>query len=261
MTEIFRNREIEVDPEDIEGHDYRVPLIDWRGYGYGLYGLYLPYDWQDEISRLKELDENYLSTATSIKFDESNIFDYRLKVDDSLGLITELQVLRAGEGQSAVRLDTSFARSGMYIGEDIRNLDTAIKYLEIMSKYLGIVSEDKLTYPYIVSGGHDNCYSENLVVPEKLRNVKNQVPSDFVLKAHRITGQFGTNLRHVSFNEEGLISEVSIDSNECKYILESKAYSYYSHNVDNSFQAATLHSIVGTSINELLKKDSLESWR
>lgn len=262
MAEIFRNREIEFSPENIDGHEFRVPLVEWKGYEYGLYGLHLPHDWQDEIPRLKELDKDYLLRATEIAYDDRGIFNYHLKIDDSSGLMTELQVLKSGEEESRVYLDTSCTmRSGIFVGENIKSLGTSIQYLKILSKYLTIVSDVQRKYPYIVSAGFNSCYSENLIVPEKFRKIKNKFTSSyFTNEAHRITGQFGTVLRNIIFNKEGLISQADIEGNACSYILDKSDYSYYSHNVDNSFQVATLHAIVAMQINELLKSDSSEGW-
>lgn len=262
MAEIFRNRDIEFNPENIDGHEFRVPLVEWNGHEYGLCGLHLPHDWQDEISRLKDLDNGYLLRATGIEYDDRKFFNCRLIIDDSSGLMMELQVIKTGEEKSRVYLDTSSTtRSGMYVGENIKNLGTAIQYLKVLSRYLTIVSDVKEFYPYIESAGYDSCYSENLIVPEMFRKIKNKIASAHIInKAHRITGQFGTVLRNIIFNEEGLISQVDIESNACEYVLDKSNYSYYPHNVDNSFQVATLHGIVAMHINELLKSDSSESW-
>jgi hypothetical protein len=216
--------------------------------------LVLPFEWQKNIPELKSIDKNLLLQGIGAIRETGDKGDWKVIVDENLGLITEVSMEGLNGASSSIRLDTSFfSRNGVYIAEHIETLPTAVRYLEICSRYLQKVSEFTINYPYIAKGGDGYC-SESLIIPEKLQKREHTVSKeDFLFTAHRITGQFGTELVHVLWDEQGLLREVSIDRDACTYHLNRYDYAYYPHNVDTLYQAATLHAIVGTWINELLK--------
>jgi hypothetical protein len=261
VGEIVRSRELEANPEEIEGHDFRIPSIQRAGDFYQLYGIHLPYNWEANIPRLKEVEPDGYGRYLDRLCREGGR-EWKIEIDDNTGLVFEVK-LGSGEKQSSVYLDTGIGASGVYRGKEITSLRTAIIYQNFLATYLSQMSDFQERYAYIIQT-ESGCGSNDLIIPEQIRKSEGSVTNeayrqDFLYKAHYISGEFGRKLRYIKFDDKGLVEIVQIDSDDCNYILDNGFY--YPHNVDNIFQAATLHGIVAEFINDQLKKNSPEGWR
>ena len=263
-TEIKFDSDLEVSPEDIEGHDFRIPSIRWNAQNYELTGLHLPYGWQKGISKLKNINPKLYSFDLD-RMCERRGLNWDLEISQSSGLITELRLYNDKQN-SKVCLNTGYSsHSGKYESENIEDLNSAIIYQKILAKHLGNFTENEICYPYIEKT-ENGYYSQNLNIPLNiLKSKENLTDHNYQDKIFRetaiyITGQFGTNLRYIRFNDTGLLDYIQIDSDDCSYGLDGESGSYHSHNVDFATQAATLHGITAEFINDLLiKKVSVES--
>jgi hypothetical protein len=257
MHEVLINTEGEFSPEWIEGHDYRVPSVLWEHGEYQLYGLHLPYDWDTKIKRLEKNDFGILA---SLHF--GKLQNWQITIDEETGLLTEIKLDK--DRKDKVYLNNMSSRSGIYLGEEIVDLSDAIMYQRYLANYLNRASDYQISYAYINDAGRDHSGSIDLKIPESVDLDKSTVfnPSRmFENKAHRITGMFGTHLHDLHFDERGILHEIRIDQDACAYDLDEHSRTYFPHNVDHIFAAATLHGIAAEYINELLREGSPESWR
>lgn len=185
--------------------------------------------------------------------------DYYFHRDKNTGLITTLRIKEVGiEIPASVSLVTTGPLSGIYRSGEIRNLVTALLIQKFFAYYLNQLKESHYPdYPYIDGDFGQQWSSQDLRVPSIFEAMGNQITTDqyqdsFLYKAHEIAGQFGRKLNYVKFDDLGALTYVQIDSDDCNYHLGSFNRQYNSHNVDNPFQAATLHGIVAQYINDRL---------
>ncbi|MFA4827455.1 MAG: hypothetical protein WC596_04390 [Candidatus Shapirobacteria bacterium] len=253
---------VAIRPTEIEGWDFSVPPIRWTGDHYGFENLRLPNDWQKASPRLTAKPQdwgNYLENLC-----QERKFDWNLQIDGETGLVTEIK-LRNLRQESRVYLDTGFGHSGVYRGERfdstqmVNDLHMAVIYQKFLARYLSFISGDKPLYPYIDKCSNQYC-SRDLALPPKVVRFPTsydygRYQQGFDRKACQISGQFGLRqLPRVCFDENGLLTNIQIDNSKaCDYNLDHSSREYYPHNVDNACEAAALHGIAATFINDLIE--------
>lgn len=264
MTGMIENSTAVINPDDINGYDFKVPLIVWRGDHYGLEELGLPNEWQQAIPRLTTTNHppNWGNLLDTLCQDRN--FDWGLQIHENTGLITEARIDNHHR-KTRVSLNTDFVRNSVYTEEIIDetkmidDLRVAIIYLKFFAHYLGFISDYKQLYPYI--DGRPGYYgSEDLTLPPNVTSSPKTIAHElwqqrFDKEASNIAGQFGRKVPRVCFDENGLLVNIQIDgSKACDYNLDhSSPRKYYPHNVDHPWEAAALHGIAATFINELIE--------
>lgn len=263
MKERLQGGDALLSPENIESHDFRVPSIKWRSGEYELYGMGLPHNWEDKIDKIKSLYFGHVGK----QFEEKTGTECELIQDTKTGLIRELSIISQGK-KSRVFLETMMPRNGFYLFDKINDLWLATECLGLFSRYLSAATDFQVKYPYILSNGRGGCGSQDLEVPgqfmanaEKITHEKYQ--EYFFLKASNIAGQFGVELENekLRFDDRGILNFAQVSGDRCTYDLDYSTRRYYPHNVDSVFQAGALHGIVAEFINDLLRRESNESWR
>jgi hypothetical protein len=252
-----------ISPEEIEGHDFTVPIIRWRGWGFNFEGLYLPNDWEREIPRLsKKNPQGYSSYFDLIC--RGKKLDWELKVDEKTGLITEVKLNNSGQ-VSRVFLDTRFGGNGSYRGEDIHDLSSAVIYQDFLAHFLHSLTNYQIPYAYI-SGERGNYGSVDLRIPKEIVDSMEPTANEFAqkrfeLKANNIAGQFGQLLKYAKYDDKGILDLIVLKEpmgKDCNYSFSDGFNTYDPHNVDSLYEAAALHGIAAEFINDLLKRKNRE---
>ncbi|HVZ59051.1 MAG TPA: hypothetical protein VG935_04850 [Patescibacteria group bacterium] len=257
----FSCTEIEVIPENIPGHPFRVPAISRSSYGdYLLTDLVLPLEWQAAKDRLSQMDWGWRERLFA-----ENCQDLRLQPGEmdragEQGLLLGASI--GGEDiQAAVRLDLT---TGRYTGRDITTLDQAIALEATVAQYLNTIQAvlgDDQQYPYI-TGTIGKLASANLIIPEEFSGRETPVTDEayqkaFQKRARQIVQQFGKSIQFLEFDGHGMPRVIALrEGNACNLQLYDGfgGLSYHPHNIDSPEQAASLHGIGAAFINDLLGK-------
>jgi len=134
-------------PENITGHQFRVPSIIGHGRGgeYTFDGMHLPIQWQDNIPDLQRIRLDKLFHLYS---DSLNLLPGKLEIDRTTGLVTIISVINPQE-EATVILDR---RSGIYVPQGITDIKSAIALQATLAALLsvaGIAQGLDLSYAYI----------------------------------------------------------------------------------------------------------------
>lgn len=247
----------ELSLDQIEGRSFRVPSIS-KGYdSYHLDNQHLLSGFENSLSTISDISPELFCKNFNFLYGEN--INGQVLYDPATNIITEIHLDFPKIQSSRVSLDQSFgSRSGTYKSENIRDLSVAILYQKFLSKYLSSISNSQKKYAYI---NQSNEYSsqylgipDDIVIP-KDKDVTNERFRENVFwpRANWIAGQFSTPLSYISYTKEGLIQIIQADSSkDCHYCLARREY--FAHNVDNAFEAATLHGIVAEYINEIINR-------
>jgi len=262
-----------VNPDKVWGDKQRVIEVIGRGsgQGFGIKGANLPTRWDDCIDAMRDTKTD--SMVNRMLFACSN-WGYKLEEVsfDNNNILTEVVINSGGKEPevSKMALSNTFPMNerGVYefgrLDDSYDNLlhkiGSAIVHLEIISEYLSYAWGDNIDYGYIMGGS--GYGSRNLKIPKNIFDNKNILTGEnyqesFLRKADNIAGRFGQNLRSLEFDKKGYISYVSIDGDDTCYLLDRSGLDnqYTGHNVDTEHQAAALHGIVASHINDLIDKE------
>lgn len=255
-AEIKFDSEKEVVPEDIMPHPFRIPSIV-LGYGsYDLQNLGLPDGWETFPKKLTEWNCARLCEMHFKGFDNPEI-----KIDKKTGIITSVRADK--NKQSRAYLDTSLRLSnGTYVFSKVDDLSEAIAYQRLLANYLSFMTGFEVNYSYIINGGYNEMASSYLTIPESVMKLPKPVTNgiyqkEFEKEAWRISGMFNTRINYCRFDDKGFLGAVQIHGSDCHYNLSDK--SYYPHNVDSVYDAATLHGVVAEFINDMLNRVDSDS--
>lgn len=264
-----------VDFDYIWGNEFKVPAIvgEGSGLGFNFSNLHLPRNWEETIPKSKASPEKL-----------QKLLDwYCQRFYLPLGKIDyypENQVLKRifirTKPISNLELDTEFPNNnqGMYQGENVRDLNTAIVLQRLAVGWIGLLWDEiepdlsRRHYSYIDGEPGRGFCSHNLAIPKKYLTVDEEVTNNyfqwkFSLQASNIAGRFGLTLSKINFNERGIPTSFSVkEGNACGYDLGFGLDNvrYLSHNVDRADQAATLHGIGSAFINHLFEEQKLREF-
>ena len=254
----------DLNQQDIDGHDFQLTTFSRNGDEYKINGVTLPLDWDKKVAKTRN------SISLDVFCDRFPPLVGRSDIngtvfqDKKTGLVTEANFEFPNTQSSQLLLDTSFTtRSGTYLLKNVLNIHNALLYQNFITRYLSAVCNYEQKYAFINLGCRDYASVDLSIPKDLLPRLKKDVVTDeyfqniYHSQAIYTTGQFSTELRYIKYNECGLIHIVQIDSQDCHYVLNNG--SYYPHNVDNAFQAATLHTIVADFYNKILKRKSSET--
>lgn len=248
-----------LDPNETGGHDFRIPTITRRGDRYHLENLHLDPDWEDNISKIRQVDPRVFCERFNQSY--NGILDGQVFYDQDTNLINKVRLNLLQSSSSEVFLYQSYSiHSGSYQSKNIKDISSAIIYQKFLSSYLTRISPRQSRYAFI-DKIDSRYFSSELGVPKEINESDRKVTDEnfqenFYEKAVYTTGQFSTRLNYIKYNDRGLPKLIQIDNDDCHYILDRG--SYYSHNVDTPFQAATLHNIVAEFINEIIQRRSYQ---
>jgi len=248
--------------EQTGGGPYRVSYIlgEGRGQGFEVCELHLPKDWknaQEEIWEFSTHDWKGFKDQLEVTSRALGVDMPRLYFDGKSGILTHVM-----GGQSTLYLDNQFEgiNDGAYRFEKVNNIKDAILFMHAACMFLDQIA-DKSGWPRVAMLGKGKGYfPENLVVPKEAVESKEDVFWDierFVNRAHNIAGRLGQNIKDIKFEEKGLLTVISTEPGDrCTYTLSGhfSQLVYSEHNVDNPWQAATLHAVAAEYINILLKR-------
>lgn len=262
MTE----REVSINPEAIEGREFRVPAIVGLGSGRGfkLGGLHLPIGWEKSIPRLKkEIDPKGFQTYLDKDCERKGFKSGVVKFDNATGVLTEVSI----QTDPPVKLNLSASsperENGLYTGSEVGNLNAAIILQKIAVGFLDKI-DPEVSYPYI--DGEGLSYgSFGLSIPKEFLETKEQLRNDyeqnrFEIGASNIAGTFGMDLDRIDFDKRGIPTMIKLQQgNACYYNFNETLGRYCGHNVDSAWQAVVLHGVAASFINGLLQKKG-QGW-
>jgi|GEM_PF-1670149 len=266
-----------VNPETVYGYTQRiVEIVGSCGRDYELKGINLPPEWHESVDFLAELDPNGFVEMNSSVCKKWGFSLEKIIFDKNM-ILTEAVIRKSADNAAArIYLANMYSvdrEDGKYITEGLNDIAPVMIFQEIMSRYFFFVMygqdrDRKFDYGYIdgeYGTTHDigGFYPRNLKIPQKIFELDQQITNldyqkKFESRASNIAGRFGLDLNGIEFNNNGVLSRVSVDRDVAKYALDSKSLhgnEYYANNVDNAYQAAALHTIVAAHINYLLEKD------
>lgn len=257
-----RERELPVNPEVVWGREFRVPAIIGQGSGLGFEfsGLHLPRRWEKAIPELQKINYDGFRNFFKKYCQEKEILPGEINYDSSTGVLTEITVATTSEARLSLSQHFPYTQEGVYRGENVDNILVAITLQMFTARFLNRIWREigsENTLPYI-DGEPRRYYSVNLKIPKEFLKPEKPLTNTyfqerFEVGASNIAGRFGLTLRTVSFDERGILRIFDIrEGNACGYYLDSSGQ-YHGHNVDDSYQAATLHGIGASFINHLLK--------
>lgn len=266
-----------IDPRIVWGSKKRIIEIIGQGSGRGfeLKNANLPERWEDSIDRSRQIDLGRLALNNSEICEK---WGYNLEaIDfDQNGVLRTMSIKNCdGKDVSTLELSSSGhqreTEKGIYVTNNIDSIEAAIVTQEILSRYLGFLSDDDFKYGYIGS-------SSSVVMGGGFGPVGLEIPKDIFRRDEEITGEgyqthlyeqainiagrFGIQLEGVDFDDRGALRSVSVEGDRVYYGLGDsgrRSNKYESHNVDNAYQAAVLHGIVALYINFLLDKEQRRS--
>lgn len=267
--ERFVNREDEVNPELVWGSSQKVIEIVGLGSGRGfeLKGINLPKNWNESIDNLKNIHIDKLQDYNQGICKKWN-FSLEKTVLDHNNVLKEMVIKNKDDELSRLVL-AEFGieqQRGQYLADGLNKIEPVMIFQEIMADYLDFGWGDDFDYGHILCDPKRSMGSGfsplDLEVPKDFFESREILTNEYFQKelinrAFNITGRFGMNLEDLSFDKRGLLTSVAVSGDRTCYYLEefgSRDNKYVSHNVDNAYQAAALHTIVASYINFLLKK-------
>lgn len=260
-------------PENtIRGSEFKYASIigQGSGKGFGFDGLSLPINWQEGIAPTKDLLQKGIKRIAELNCSQRNLTLKDFIWDTDRNILKRVSVIGSDPmKEEAVELDTSFAlsESGSYRAKDVVNAPAALALHGTVARFLTAIHygvNREQIFPYVDGGGKQGGYfSAGLTLPEEIADEKKPVTHSgyqqhFALRASNITGRFGVDLKHLGYDERGLLTVISIHGGSaCLYSLERYMgrQEYAPHNVDTVHQAMALHGVAAMFLNDIKKKN------
>jgi len=253
-------------PELITDHSYRISSIIRPG-GEGHYDfkdLALPEGWQEVGEGISAIDWERQRKIFEIVCAKNYALPGDLIVEPSTGLLKEVRVevdKKYGGGQATVALN----RDGEYRASKMSNARMFAPLMGTVASFLNKVQYLRNDERQIMSIAHGNqgYYSTNLLIPDTCLKSEGPVTTpeyqaEFKKKAQEIGVKLGDKVKWAHFDEQGILNNVSLSwgfGGACSYELDRRGFgksAYSPHNVDGARQAAVLHSVVASFINDML---------
>lgn len=256
----------------IRGSEFKYASVigQGSGKGFGFDGLSLPIDWSKGITPTNDFLQNGIKRLAQMYTSPKSLILKDFMWDTNLNILKRVSVIGSDPTkEEAVELDTSFAlsESGSYRAKDVINAPAALALHATVARFLSAVNYGvgrEQIYPYIGGGGEQGGYfSAGLTLPEEIANDKKPVTHSayqqrFALRASNITGRFGVDLKHLGYDDRGILNLISIHGGSaCLYSLESYMgrQEYAPHNVDTAHQAMALHGVAAMFLNDIIKRE------
>lgn len=262
-------REFLDSPESIIGSPFKIPSILGQGSGRGFTfdGLHLPIDWEKAIPTLKQIDWEGFYTFFAEQCKQDDLKPGKISVDSKTGIMTGISIKSRPE--ASIKISNHFIdrQAGIYEAENVNDINIAIRLQRTASAFLANVNRliglDN-TYSYI-DGQGKNYYSANLSIPKHILETDQSITNDyykmsFKMRASNIAGRFGLTIRDIEFDNRGIPVYFGVnEGSACEYYLDpnNKQDGRYSgHNIDTPYQAAVLHGIGASFINDMVRRSS-----
>jgi hypothetical protein len=258
----------EIDPNEVQGRTFRVPSIIGLGSGDGFdfAGIHLPLNWQEAIPDIQTRNTDRLSEWFRGYCESQKLSAGPIRFDEKTGVITQISIRNQPNSHLYLAADWMDRRDGVYKGENVRDLRSAI----VLQRF-GVIGLMPIweqvgwgEYFCYMDGEPGRYYSQNLKLPEGTLEAKGKdsvtnqhFQKNFALRASNIAGRFGLTLRHAEFDKRGVLQHYQVNEGDaCTQFLEpdSNSGEYRGHNIDNAVQIATLHGIGAAYINFLWRQ-------
>ncbi len=261
-------------PESIIGSPFKIPSIVGRGSGRGFTfdGLHLPIGWEKAIPDLKQIDWEGFYSFFVAECEREDLKPGKISVDRKTGIMTGITIKNRPE--ASIKMANDFdMKDGIYKAENVNDIHTAIRFQRTSVAFLSRVNQLiglKDNYSYI-DGRPGQYYSMNLFIPKDILKgilkMEGSVTNDyyrerFKMRASNIAGRFGLTANDIHFNSQGIPDSFGIEEgNGCNYYLDpdGRDGTYHGHNIDTPYQAAVLHGIASSFINDMIRRSRQNS--